>query len=95
MKNLHQSELSVQRGRTHRPGAFMELHEPFQGQTVATFGFETTDYSSFKSRLAQVKETSAEILADAFPKLENRWQGRKTYRKFITKSRGSVISSMA
>jgi hypothetical protein len=70
MKNLHQSELSVQRGRTHRPVAVVELHEPLQSQTVVSLGLETKDYSSFKSRLAQAKKKLlAEILADLFPKM--------------------------
>src|SRR5271169_1424078 len=68
MKNLHQSELSVQRGRMHRPGAFVEPHDPLQSQTVVSLVWKLRIIAVSNRSLCNGKGTfSAGISPDIFP----------------------------
>jgi len=43
------------------PVLFVELYEPLLSQTVVSLVLETTNYNSFKTRLAELKKTFDEL----------------------------------
>ena len=72
MKNLHQSELSVQRGRVHRPGAFVEPNDPLQSQTVVSLVLKLRIITVSNRDLCNRKELFCGNLSQHVPKSESR-----------------------
>ena len=91
MKNLHQSELSVQRGRVHRPGAFVEPHDPLQPQTVVSLVWKKRIIAVSNRSLCDGWELfSAEISPYIFTIRKAIWLNRKPTASSLPK--GAVRS---